>query len=312
MAITLTITDLESLSAKQRKTVTQFIEAVANDDAGSACTGSGKCHDHGFNADEIAESKSFAEARAENLRSAESITAAMAAFGPKSNATSTVAVEAPTIAPEVAPVTTTTSENSDPVQQTDSVEAAQTEPAAPTNLVNGVEVDSTGLPWDIRIHASNKARAKAGTWVRKRNVDDADFNRIEAQLRAAMTAPAVPMVTPALPPVPQVSLPPLPPVIPAIIPTLPEQPAQTVFNTALPPLTPAVEVATPAIPTPPASMSFLQLVTAVTPLVQSGKLTQGELNEVLASVGITELRLLATRPDLVPQVENILRISGKL
>jgi len=285
MAITLTITDLESLSAKQRKTVTQFIEDVAGDDT---CSGSGKCHDHG---NAVAAPENWGQSRTEIINKAHGFNAeelselfvlpenatkrgelaARAAFGPKSNATSTVAVEAPMIAPEVAPVTTTTNVIPAPVQQTASVVPAQTEPAAPSNLVNGVEVDSSGLPWDIRIHASNKARAKAGTWVRKRNVDDAEFTRIEAQLRHALNAPALPPVVQSIPLPP--AIPALPPVAEAPVVSVPMATLQPLVQQipaiplppAIPALPPVVEVPVPPVVAPATSMSFLQLVTAVPP-----------------------------------------------
>lgn len=65
------------------------------------------------------------------------------------------------------------------------------DPSAPT-IVNGVEVDSAGLPWDRRIHSSAKSKIKDGTWKKLRGVDDALVAQVEAELRQSMspTAPA--------------------------------------------------------------------------------------------------------------------------
>ena len=52
-----------------------------------------------------------------------------------------------------------------------------------TDSTVGVELDSAGVPWDERIHSSNKKKlAKGGTWQKKRGVDDALHAEITAQL----------------------------------------------------------------------------------------------------------------------------------
>lgn len=79
-----------------------------------------------------------------------------------------------------------------------------------------VEVDSTGLPWDERIHASTKGKNNDGSWKKRRGVDEKTVKKIEGQLRATMAASApagTPPSAPAaasLPPPPSSSLPPPP------------------------------------------------------------------------------------------------------
>lgn len=46
------------------------------------------------------------------------------------------------------------------------------------------DVDSSGLPWDSRIHTSTKGTKKDGTFKRKPGVDKDEADRIEAELRA--------------------------------------------------------------------------------------------------------------------------------
>jgi hypothetical protein len=60
-------------------------------------------------------------------------------------------------------------------------------PATPS----AVERDADGIPWDERIHTSNKSTKQDGTWKRKPGVDDAVFNGVLAELRAANTARTV-------------------------------------------------------------------------------------------------------------------------
>lgn len=58
------------------------------------------------------------------------------------------------------------------------------------------DLDSEGLPWDSRIHASTKTRMKSdGTWKLKRGVSDAEVQSVKDQLRqlqgnAPVKAPA--------------------------------------------------------------------------------------------------------------------------
>lgn len=48
------------------------------------------------------------------------------------------------------------------------------------------DVDSTGLPWDERIHAETKAKNKDGSWRNRRGVDKTVIASVETQLRAAL------------------------------------------------------------------------------------------------------------------------------
>lgn len=45
------------------------------------------------------------------------------------------------------------------------------------------ELDADGLPWDERIHSSNKKKKKDGTWTRRRGLQDAEFDAIAAELK---------------------------------------------------------------------------------------------------------------------------------
>lgn len=44
-------------------------------------------------------------------------------------------------------------------------------------------LDAEGLPWDERIHSSNRKMTAKGVWTRRKNVDDAVFNSVVAELR---------------------------------------------------------------------------------------------------------------------------------
>lgn len=52
--------------------------------------------------------------------------------------------------------------------------------------VNGLQLDADGLPWDDRIHSSNKKMTDKGKWVARRNVPDATRASVIAEIRATM------------------------------------------------------------------------------------------------------------------------------
>lgn len=82
------------------------------------------------------------------------------------------------------------------------------EPTAPPPPVPGV--DSSGLPWDARIHSDSRAVNADGTWRKKRGVADELVAAVTAELKGA---PAEPVAPP--PPAPSTPVPPAPPVLAA-------------------------------------------------------------------------------------------------
>lgn len=76
---------------------------------------------------------------------------------------------------------------------------------------DGEGVDADGLPWDERIHSSSKKKTAKGVWVRRRGLQDAEYEEVKAEITGAE-----PVAQP-LPQAPQVCLPPeaTPPLMPA-------------------------------------------------------------------------------------------------
>lgn len=89
------------------------------------------------------------------------------------------------------------------------VEATVYQPIAtpPERMFNqGNDVDSSGLPWDERIHASTKTKKKDGTWTSRRGVDDTTILNVENELRGQQpTCPAGFGTLPPIPPAPPAS-----------------------------------------------------------------------------------------------------------
>lgn len=139
--------------------------------------------------------------------------------------------------------------------------------AAPTT--SGVQVDSAGLPWDARIHASTKTMTAKNVWTRRRGVEDSLVVQVEAQLRAAMAVPAPP--------------------------PMPMEPLGTPGKWPFPVDSSSV---TGAAPTP----TFPTLMQFITERIGDKRLTQEQVTAAVQAVGLESLNLVMTRVDLVPQV----------
>ena len=162
--------------------------------------------------------------------------------------------------------------------------AAPQAPAAPVGSASGAELDSHGLPWDARIHAGSKTKKQDGSWVAKRGINDPGLvARVEAELRGHSRASDNPFGSTA----------------PEVI------GGSTVLVGHAGTQAPSTPIPQPPIwaapPTPPASpATFMELMTRCGPMLAQGKLSQAVLTEAAQSVGLANLPLLSTRPDLVP------------
>lgn len=96
-------------------------------------------------------------------------------------------------------------------------------PAEGLQALQGVEsdIDEEGLPWDERIHSSNRKKTAKGVWARRRNITDGLYEQVKAELLgsaeqvvvpdflAAQTVPTPPAAeVPAPPPAAEVPTPP--------------------------------------------------------------------------------------------------------
>lgn len=106
-------------------------------------------------------------------------------------------------------------------------------PAAPT-VTTGPELDSAGMPWDERIHASTKTKTQKGEWKKRKGVDPSVTTAVEAEIKGVpdnmkLTADQITGADPSTAPAP------MPPVLdqqiqevhPTVIPTAPQQPVMT-------------------------------------------------------------------------------------
>lgn len=187
-------------------------------------------------------------------------------------------------------------------------------PALSPVVQSGVDTDADGLPWDNRIHSTPASKKKDGKWRGKRGLDDATRDAVTAQLKQVMAAPA-PIASPVPPPMFEESAAgvPLPP------PSEPPVDAATAFGAAgatpvpsAPPAPPAPPP--PAPPAPPAEAApvndFAGLMRKITGLQSAGLLTVEGTTQIAVSLGITGVRDLMSRPDLIPSFDALLPVAG--
>jgi len=215
-------------------------------------------------------------------------------------------------APIPAPATQTPAAVATPIP--DAVQAPD------TPYVNGVEVDSAGVPWNGQIHSSNKKKygkgsggAKVGRWTWKRGTDEQEREATAAQLAADLKSAAAPApaavaapgaVAPAVAAVPS----PAAVVPPAAVPVAENQAAGTVgvmpAPAAVQPVTapvvaPVVNTTAPAAPTVSANgwtwANFLEAMTA------SGTTAEAVLG-LAGQHGITTIPELSPRVDVLEAV----------
>lgn len=141
-----------------------------------------------------------------------------------------------------------------------------------------VDLDKDNLPWDGRVHASTKTKTVEGVWKKKRGLGPAEYDRVVAELRTTMMAPAPAHAASATPSHELAS---------AAVPT-PPAPAATV----------------PAPPPPPAAtgITFAEFMGHVTAGVTSARFTREDVTAACVAQGVPNLPGLINRTDLIPAV----------
>ena len=221
------------------------------------------------------------------------------------------------------PVTSITTDEEEVVGQFDLNLAATQAP--------GIEVDSAGMPWDYRIHASSRAKVADGTWRQRRNLDPNVLAQVQAEMLQVMGLPIPtaasgsqqeeqPSADPIVDSTPEQAF------IDAVIPPPPPPPpaAHAVAVPVPPPFahSAAVPVAPSTITPPTASagvattaslssqpVTFPQLVTRITKMLAAKELTQGDIAGACRSLGVPHMAALASRPDLIPSMATALGIA---
>ena len=164
----------------------------------------------------------------------------------------------------------------------------------------GIDVDSAGLPWDGRIHASTRAKVADGTWRMKRGVEPEEVAKVEAELRQTMAIPVAsfaPAPVEPVAPVPPAPVAPPPPSVGSAVPPAPPVSSTPVESAG------AAQTASPSNgPGASSANQFPRLMQMITQAYTQGKLDQPRIQAAVAKAGLPSLPMLASRPDLVPVV----------
>lgn len=200
------------------------------------------------------------------------------------------------------------------------------------------EVDSTGLPWDARIHSGNKGRNKDGSWRKLKGVDKATVAAVEAELRArnntADSGQSEKTETAEPPAEPQVTDSrfyaaetgglwdsELNQYVPeqhvkwfdngswSVLKSYYEPVAPTAPTPAPAPVSAPAAPAAPAQPTQ--SVDFAQLMQVIANLMKNGAVDNSYIAHLQAKIGVPTLASIVNDPAKIAQVVQIMSEEGK-
>lgn len=211
----------------------------------------------------------------------------------------------PPIVPTGHPIAEHTS--SEAILQAEADRVAGRPTGAPGGGTVSPSSDSTGLPWDDRIHSTPPTQTDKGVWRKRRGVTDETFASVSAELRAgagvgngtAVPNAPEPSVAPAVPPVEPTTVPTVSPDTPAPADTAsgPDVAAAAPEPVAPPP-PPVVQAAPPPPPATDGAARFPTFPAFVTAMNALPGAVYAKLNEHAASVGAASFTALKDQPGL--------------
>lgn len=198
-------------------------------------------------------------------------------------------------------------------------QAGTTSTSTTMGYAGSVDVDSEGLPWDGRIHSSNKKKlAKDDTWQLRRGIDAAIVEQVKAELRQVMAIPKIDAPSAEVTDFSQTTTAHLPDgattAPPPPVETQGLHPESNAFSTAtvnklvdagntVPPAA-AGTPQTGASSKPYSEYKLPDLMRGIT----SKMIQPADVAAVVAQFGVPSVPALATRPDLIPLVAEALQL----
>lgn len=176
---------------------------------------------------------------------------------------------------------------------------------------NLVPLDSQGLPWDSRIHASTKTFIADGSWKLRRGVDPAEVENVKAQLKALMAVPAHNHNDGVhatghvdFDPASRIPAPVLTPTEVGYVPVPPTPKSHYLIDIPVP----GIDVNIPSnVPVP---VTLTDLIGRMSAAITVGKITQATVTEICVKHGVSEFILLSSRPDLIPLIDADMKAMG--
>lgn len=176
-----------------------------------------------------------------------------------------------------------------------------------TPATTDTHLDSSGLPWDARIHAGSRERNTDGSWrVRRRPKDtdqdawDATLARVTAELTDLMTIPVSPGAVADAAAEEALTDDEVDAFVDIVQGVVVAPPVTIAPPVVVPPVTAVAPPITVTIETFAQLMSWLTSRTPKNEAAKPAMVTR--VNEILAANGLTTLQQLGQRADLIPQV----------
>lgn len=181
---------------------------------------------------------------------------------------------------------------------------------------SGLGIDAEGLPWDERIHSSNKKRTAKNIWVERRNVTDETYNAVVAELRGA-----TPASVPTPPPAPAAPVVENPADAFKDVPAYLKPPATTVPQAPVAAVAPPAAPVVPAVPTPPPAptpaRSIGDLITRIQGLFANSTADAQYVTNLQTRVGaqfgitVASITDIQARPDAIQYALDLIAADGK-
>jgi hypothetical protein len=188
---------------------------------------------------------------------------------------------------------------------------------------NAPAMDINGLPWDERIHASNKGTNADGSWRKRRGVDAATVAGVEMELRKVQAAGQTQQFQPAFNPnqqqfQPQVQQPVFNPNQQAQQFDANGQPivaGQTFNPNGFQPQVQQQQFQPPAqqpVQQQPATVDFAGLMQLISGAMNSQAMNNNDLQTLCQNLGISNVALLQNDAPRIAAAVNLLRQWGKV
>ena len=182
---------------------------------------------------------------------------------------------------------------------------------------NAPTVDDAGLPWDERIHSSNKKLTAKGLWTKRKGVDASTIASVEAELRGGapvpMEMPDRPIPFPTAMPMQPISMAAAPlAMTPQAAPAMPTATAAPAMPTAMPAATaPAMPVIPSAEPAASSTVTFPTFMATISQQMQAGVISEDELKWVADQIGVSVITDCAAQPEKIDNALALFRQYGK-
>lgn len=195
-------------------------------------------------------------------------------------------------------------------------------PTEDTKVDNLVPLDSQGLPWDSRIHASTKTFIADGSWKLRRGVDPIEVEKVKTQLKGLMAVPQA-LATDLHRGASTVPVPPAPVVFGAGPDITVVTPKSHYLIDQVPPIgyvvpqtqverASEIDIEKEAVEQYAAktTVTLADLIGRMSAAITAGKLTQASIAEICTKHGVSEFHLLSNRPDLLPLIDADMKAMG--